>query len=133
MDNGFYVAVSRVLMPERDQIAAQFLVVINFAVAHYPDGAIFVGDGLMASLKVNDAKPTHGEANISCDVESIVVRTTMRELAVHFRQLLTRHVASPIELENAANAAHSSSLVSLTIGVTSMIDLETFFKFCGQP
>src|SRR3979490_2836026 len=59
MDDGFGVAAGAILGAARDQIATQFLVVIDFAVVNNPNISVFIADRLVPALHVNDAEPAH--------------------------------------------------------------------------
>ena len=45
------------------ELGAEFAVVVNLAVEHEPDRAIFVVDRLLPRGQVDDAQPPHPETN----------------------------------------------------------------------
>ncbi len=55
VDNRLGVAVTAVAVATLLQLAAEFRMIIYFAVINEPDGAVFVGYGLLPRLQVNDA------------------------------------------------------------------------------
>jgi hypothetical protein len=87
------------------QALAQFLVVIEFAVVDDPDVILFVADGLMAGLDIDDAQAAHSQADVSFYEKTIVVRPAMDNLLVHVGKRLPLCPAS-IGVKNPANSAH---------------------------
>ena len=89
-----------------NELRPQFEVVIDFAVEYDPNAPILIRKGLMASLKVDDAKPTHGEPNVAVDHKPFIIRTTMRDLAIHFRENVRVNILTRAGIENSADPAH---------------------------
>src|SRR5262249_8211455 len=57
--------------------------VVDLAVEHDPDGAIFVVDRLMARREVDDAQPAHTQGDWAIDQESVVIRAAMTDGVAH--------------------------------------------------
>ena len=112
VNDGLGVAMSPIAMSASFQAFAQLLMVIEFAVVDDPDVVLFVADGLVAGLDVNDAQPAHGEADASFDEETIIVRSAMNDLLVHTGERFPLCPAS-IGIENAANSAHTYTPIRL--------------------
>jgi hypothetical protein len=62
---------------------------------HRPDAAIFIADGLMTGLHVDDAEAAHGQANMVVDKEALVVGTAVHNLAVHGGERLAINPLAP--------------------------------------
>ena len=63
VDDRLGVAVGRKTWPRALEVAPQLAVVVDLAVEDDPDGAVLVGDRLMAAFEVDDAEPAHRQAN----------------------------------------------------------------------
>ncbi len=86
------------------QIGAQVAVIVNLAVKNGPDGLIFVGDRLVAGVKVDDAQAAHADGAAAVDMETVVVRPAVHNGAGHALDVgkLGRLAAK----EKTGNAAH---------------------------
>ena len=105
VNDGLGVAVSPVTMPASFQAFAQFLVVVEFAVVDDPDVVLFVADGLVTGLDIDDAQPAHGQSDVSFHEEAIVIGAAMNDLLIHTGERFPLSPAS-IGVENPANSAH---------------------------
>jgi hypothetical protein len=68
------------------EVTPEFDVVEDFPVEDDLDGTVFVGEGLTAAGRVDDAEPTMCESNAwraSIDVHTLTVGTTMGEGIAH--------------------------------------------------
>src|SRR5207302_4655705 len=86
MNDRFGVALRPEAMPPGDEAAAQFLKVVDLAVEHDADGAVLVGHRLAGVRReVDDAEAAEadGRAAGRRGVESVLVRTAMRQLVAH--------------------------------------------------
>ena len=69
MDDGFGVARCPEGVAALFELAPQLAVVVDLAVEHHPDGAVFVANRLLAGLEVDDAQPAHAEPDAVAEVE----------------------------------------------------------------
>ena len=77
------VARAAEAMPLRDQLGAQLDVVVDLAVQRRPDGAVLVGDRLVAGLEVDDAQPARADPHARLDVEAVGVGAAVCERVGH--------------------------------------------------
>ncbi len=70
----FRVATGGKAMSLRLEAGAQLAVIVDLAIEHDDDGAVLVGDRLMAARHVDDAEALGAEADAVGDVEALVVR-----------------------------------------------------------
>jgi hypothetical protein len=89
------------------QILAKFLVVVEFAVVDDPEVLVFIADGLMAGLNVDDAQPPHGETDIPFNQETLIIRAAMDDSLIHFCQHVPLDPPSSILIKNSADSAHN--------------------------
>src|SRR2546426_9691432 len=92
-------------MTARAEIGGQLPVVVDLAVEHDPDGAIFVADRLVARLQVDDAQAAHPQTRTGPQIKALVVRTTVHQGRAHGAQLIERHRLS-VEAHDPRDAAH---------------------------
>src|SRR6185437_2035197 len=106
VNDGFCVALRAVAMSSGFEIRAQLLMVVNFTVKDDPNVFVFIGEGLMPGLEVDDAKPAHGEADASFDEEPAIVRATMNDLIIHGSQAFTLNSRVALRQKDSANSTH---------------------------
>src|SRR5689334_8181751 len=94
------------------EVLAEFLVVVNLAVINDPDISRFVGKWLMSAPHVDDAEPAHGQADVSLEISSGVIRAAMHHLLIHGFQRIAFYTGRWIKTENATDSTHLSSLPS---------------------
>ncbi len=70
-------------MSLRDQVAPEFLIVVDLAVENHPDSLILVGDWLVAAVEIDDAEAAHPNGAASLDVEAFIVGSPMPNLIAH--------------------------------------------------
>ena len=106
------VAVRNVC-PSRSQRGAQLAVVVDLAVEDHPDGAVLVGDRLVAGRDVDDAQAPHAERDAVLDVEALVVRSAVADDVAHALQqrgpLLARGAGLTIPFDESRNPTHRMS------------------------
>jgi len=110
MNDTFGVTIGSEGMAAREQLWAEFSVVVNFPVEYDPERAILVGKRLMAGLEVDDAKTAHREAGAVEGECSSIIGTAMNDLPVHSMQGGIVGRAIGFKVKDAADAAHSKSL-----------------------
>ena len=71
-------------VPFSDQKLAQLLVIVNFPVENRPDGPVFVGDGLLSGVQVDNGKTPVSQPHLIFEVVTVVVRTAMANHVGHF-------------------------------------------------
>src|SRR4051812_48334632 len=70
-------------MSRRLQLGSKSPVIVDFAVEHQPDGLVFVMDGLMSRGQIDDAQPSHPEADARLHMQTLIVRTPMPDDLAH--------------------------------------------------
>ena len=88
------------------EISTQLLMVVDFAVKDDPDVFVFVGQGLMPGLEVDDAKPAHGKADASFHEETAIIRTAMNDLIIHGSQAFALNPRVALCQKDSANSTH---------------------------
>jgi hypothetical protein len=63
VDDDFDIRIGPETMAGGLQVATQFLVVVNLSIAHNRDRAIFIGNGLIPGLQVDDAQSAEAETD----------------------------------------------------------------------
>jgi hypothetical protein len=112
MNNRFGVALSPIAVAASLQILAQFPVIVDFAVENDPNGFVFIADGLMTGLNVDDAEAPHRQSDIVLDKKTVIVGATMDDLPVHGDQLIALNALSGVRMpgigiKNAADSTHA--------------------------
>src|SRR5579864_459010 len=70
-------------MAGANQIPTQFLEIVDLTVEHYPDGFVFVRNGLVAGAQVDDAEPPHAQTAATVQMIALVIRTPVPDLIAH--------------------------------------------------
>src|SRR5579864_7592462 len=115
VDDGFGVAPGAIAVSARLEIFAQILMVVQFSVVNDPEIFVFVRDGLMSGLNIDDAQPPHGKSDIRLHEEAIIVRPAVNDALVHFRQRVALDSPRPVAMKNSANSAHDLNAYPLVI------------------
>jgi hypothetical protein len=94
-------------MAARDELLAQGEMVVDLAVEHDPQRAVFVRNRLMPARDIDNAEPAHADARRAVGIEAFVVGPAMGDDAAHFAQSgrVGPRVAS--EFKNPSDPAHS--------------------------
>ena len=82
----FGVAVGRETMAAFFQLGPQGAIVIDLAVVHDLDRAVFIPDRLIAARHVDDRQPPHRQPQAAVDEEPVAVRAAMNKGRVHALQ-----------------------------------------------
>src|SRR5208282_849060 len=90
----------------RSQELPQFLVVINLSIKDNPNCTVFVGEGLVAGVEVDDREPTKAQADRPRHVVSLVVGTAMIDCVCHRLQKSRRDARVAIKIKLSADATH---------------------------
>ena len=107
VNDGFGVAVSAVLVAASDELFAQGLVVVDFAVEDDPERAIFIRERLVAGGEIDNAEAAHADAEAAIDVKALVVRPAVSHDVAHLAQRGAVGPGIASKFENSCNAAHS--------------------------
>jgi hypothetical protein len=70
-------------MPFGHKVLAESLKVIDLAVKHRPDGLVFIVDGLMPRLDVDDAETAHPEIDLRIGIIAVLIRAPMKDRGRH--------------------------------------------------
>ena len=106
MNDRFGVRVSGEFMAARFQILAQLGIIVNFAVEHHPELAVFIRERLMPAGQIDDAQAAETQAQASVDENAFIIRAAMNDGFVHPMDELLRDGLVPLVFENAADSAH---------------------------
>ena len=79
MQDGFTVAVRAETVAFGFQMAAQFDEIVNLAIGHQRQGAVFVAERLRAGLQVNDAEAAHRQEEMRGAEFARAVRPAMAQ------------------------------------------------------
>ena len=105
MHDGFRVGPAAEGVTAPLQIVAQFFEVVDLAIAHGPDRAVLVAQGLAPPRRVDDAQAAHPQGRAAAGVETLVVRAAVDHHAAH-RSDLPRIDGAVVEAHNSGDAAH---------------------------
>jgi hypothetical protein len=83
MNRHFGIAVRAKPVTARDEVLPQLAIIVDLAIQNHRDGFIFVRDGLMTGVKVNDAQAAYTEGARTIDVISFIVGPTVTNLVTH--------------------------------------------------
>jgi hypothetical protein len=72
-------------MAKSHKLPAQLAMVVHFAVAHQPDGAVLVGNRLVSSRDVDNRQSCACHPGVVVNVETCVVRPPVYQLLRHQR------------------------------------------------
>src|SRR5437667_7550323 len=84
--------------------------IVDLAVEDDPDRAIFVKDGLMSAVQIDNAKTPHTESYAIFDIYALVIRTTMHDLLAHAMNGFFIDSKCLIRACDSGNTAHWFSL-----------------------
>ncbi len=111
--NDFGIGIGEELHALAGQLLAQLDVVVNLAVIDNPVAPGFFPHGLVTGLRqVNDAQAQVGNAQVFICVESAIIRPAVSDAVRHAVQRALFHLVAFINIIDAANSAHESSLIS---------------------
>src|SRR5690349_11088020 len=92
-----------------EEICVQIREVVRLAVEDDPQRFIFVGDGLVTALHVDDSQPPHAQSDSRFEMETIAIRAAMDNSLGHgFDSRPLRDLV--ICIRNSTNAAHKAIL-----------------------
>jgi hypothetical protein len=89
-----------------NQIRPERPKVVNLPVADNPQSPVLVADWLVAARQIDDAEPSHGQPNVSIDVEPLVVGASMFDGSVHPTKNFDIHCLRFIEVNYPVYSAH---------------------------
>jgi hypothetical protein len=89
-----------------DELLTQSEMVVDLAVEHNPQRAIFVRNRLMAARHIDDAEPPHADSCRAIRIKSFVVGSPMGDYAAHFAQSRGIRPRVPSEFKNPSDPAH---------------------------
>ena len=107
MHDHFGVAARAEGMTQCRQFGNERLEVVDLAVEHDDDRAVFVGQRLLAARDVDDGQAAVAEPDTGLDVQVAFVRAAVMLRLVHAVQYVARNVATVARVENANETAHA--------------------------
>jgi hypothetical protein len=103
------VANGPVLVPALFKSGTQIAVVVNFAVENDPDAIVFVRHRLAPAAQIHNGQTTVSQPDAVAQVQSRVIRPSMRQSVAHHDQPRLADVAIQLFRNgDAANATHNS-------------------------
>src|SRR5438270_7471137 len=93
-------------MPFGDQLISESDVIVDFAIVGNPNRAILVAQRLMSQRDVNDAQASVPEGDMTIDIKTAVIRTSMDQGLIHRVDPSGIDSFIPVIIENAVNPAH---------------------------
>src|SRR5580698_7886319 len=106
MNDDFGISLGVETMTALFKLQTKFRKVINLAVKHDPCAAIFVEDRLVATGKINDAKPPHPEPRAIGNIKPLIVRTAVHDLVAHVAHERFRNIALASCADHSRNSTH---------------------------
>src|SRR5579862_1010097 len=113
MNNRFRVAFSAIAVATRFEIFSQILVVINFTIEDDPNVPVFITQGLVAGLNVDDAEPAHCQAHVLLDKEAVIIGAPVDDLLVHSGERVTIHTPGSLGMKDTADSTHDYTPILL--------------------
>src|SRR5262245_24867348 len=89
-----------------DQVPAYFLEIIDLAIEYNPDRSVFIADGLVPGIKIDNREPAHTERDMPAEIETVIVRAAMRDLCGHRPRGILIDFFISIEIYDSYNSAH---------------------------
>src|SRR5512134_2315203 len=83
MENGFRIGVAAENMSVFLQVAAQLLIIVDFAIKDDPDRLVFVGNGLLSAFQIDNGESPRGQPGSVRQVKSILIRAPVSDGLVH--------------------------------------------------
>jgi hypothetical protein len=83
VDDDFDIRIGPETMAGGLQVSTQFLVVVDFSIAHNRDRAIFIRNRLIAGLQVNDAQSAEAETDAWLNKVPVPIRSTVSHHICH--------------------------------------------------
>jgi hypothetical protein len=84
-------------------------VVVDFAIKDNPDCPNFVAYRLVTAGNINDAKPTHADADVAIGVKAFIIRAAMHHRGTHLPDYGRFDADVLPELHYPRDAAHIKS------------------------
>src|SRR6185436_11738295 len=104
MNEGFRIAGGFEDVTLCDQIIAETLVIVDFAIEDNPDGSVFIGNRLVAAREINDTETPHSDRAIAIGVEAFIVRTAVDHAITH--RLHERLTSGRVKGKKSCNSTH---------------------------
>ena len=104
----FRVALGGEAVPAGFQFRTQLEVVENLAVEDDPEGAVLVGDRLLAGAEINNAEPGVAQAGKAVEINAELVRPAMTNHRQHPADALLLNRVSVGKVDYACNATHQT-------------------------
>lgn len=114
VDQRFGVADGFELVPVAHQVGAKFLIIVDFSVEHDPQGAVLIGNGLMAGVEIDNAQTAHPDTAAAIDMVALVIRTAMPDLIAHGSQ--SSQLRGLVTKQDSGDPTHTASSLSQTSG-----------------
>src|SRR5438445_8947575 len=86
-----------------DQLLPKRLEVVNLAVEDDPHGSVFIRNGLMTGMQIDDAQASHAHSDMRRDKETLVVRPTVHEGRAHTLDVFSAN-GPFVEVQNSCDA-----------------------------
>ncbi len=93
-------------MAPRLKITSQLRVVEDLAVEHDPQGAVFVGDRLLAAVQIEDAETGVSQADVSVEVDPELVGAAVTDRPEHAAEGAPVGRRRPMQVAESDDAAH---------------------------
>ena len=106
MDHGFGIAPGVELMAFGLQVLSKLREVVDLAIADYPDGLIFVVDGLVSGLQVNDREATDSQADGRGQIVAFVIWPPMAKHLGHSAEHFLAYGLVAIQGKIATDSTH---------------------------
>src|SRR5262245_34838620 len=106
MDQHLGVGMGGEPVATRNQVLTYFLEIIDLAIEHNPDRSVFIADWLVPGIEIDNRKPAHTECDLPAKIETVIVRTAMRDLCGHRPRGFLIGFFRSIKIYDSDNSAH---------------------------
>jgi hypothetical protein len=108
VDNRLAIAAGTEVMPSGRKAAAQFLIIVYFAIGHQAYGSTLVEKGLPARLDADNGQSGVGHGNVIRNAVIFVIRPAMSQGLLHENKLPHEPFCASPEVKDAGYATHAN-------------------------
>src|SRR5277367_244968 len=122
MDDAFRVRACGELVSVAKQILAKFRIVVDFAVQHHPNAAVFIRNRLVTAGDIDDAQAPKTQPDARSRVNPFVIRASMNNCLRHPADEIFRDLSRRLIFENAAYSTHKLMSRASSLRLLSLQD-----------
>jgi len=114
MNNRFCIGVGREAVAASFEFGAKFGKIVDLAIENNPRRSVFIEYGLMSAGKINNAEPTHPQANVPLRKKTFVIRSAVHNGVAHLADEGLLNSLRPVRANHACNPAHSVYVLNVS-------------------